>query len=85
MRFPEHGSIGAFCGVFRRRKRVIGALFGVIFPREEHGFLTGSGIYCQMISLREIGSGIPPNLEFSKRVETWSLIRHTGGCYNKFS
>jgi hypothetical protein len=39
MRFPEHGSIGAFCGVFRRVKRVIGALFGVILPPGEHGYI----------------------------------------------
>ena len=38
MRFPEHGSIGAFCGVFRRGKRVIGARYGVILPLEEHGY-----------------------------------------------
>jgi hypothetical protein len=38
MRFPDEGKIGAFCGVFRIRERVIGARYGVILPLGEYGY-----------------------------------------------
>jgi hypothetical protein len=34
--FLRYGSIGVFCGVFRRGKRLIGARNGVILPLEEY-------------------------------------------------
>jgi len=70
MRFPDEGTIGAFCGVFRRGKRVIGARYGVILPPGEHGYFDRN----RYLLSDDIVEGDWSTIEMTNRMKEYFLI-----------